>query len=89
MEENYRRALTILTENKDRLLLITDKLLEYETLSGEQIRELLETGVMTDPPRKELPPDLPTAPSANAPATQNEAPESTDEAEDTPPPPLS
>ena len=88
VEENYRRALTILTENKDRLLLITDKLLEYETLSGEQIRELLETGVMTDPPRKELPPDLPTAPSANAPATQNEAPESTDEVEDTPPPSL-
>ena len=59
VEENYRRALDILTENKERLLLIADKLMEYETLSGEHIRELLDTGSMTNPPLRELPPEIP------------------------------
>lgn len=57
--ENYERALRILTENKDRLLLIAEKLLEYETLTGEQVQELLDNGVLSNPPQKELPPELP------------------------------
>ena len=60
--ENYERALRILTENKDNLLLIADKLLEYETLSGDQVKELLETGTLSAPPQRELPPELPDAP---------------------------
>ncbi len=64
VEENYRRALDILTQNKERLLLIADKLMEYETLNGTQIAELLETGEMTSPPVRELPPPLPEAPDA-------------------------
>ena len=60
--ENYQRALQILTDNKDKLLLITDKLLEYETLSGAQVRELLETGALSAPPQRELPPELPDLP---------------------------
>ncbi len=59
VEENYRRALTILRENKERLLLIADMLMEYETLNGEQIKELLETGEMSNPPVRELPPPVP------------------------------
>ncbi len=59
VDENYRRALDILRADKERLLLIADKLMEFETLSGKQIRELLETGEMTDPPLRELPPPLP------------------------------
>ena len=61
VEENYRRAKNILTENKDRLKLIAENLITYETLSGENVRELLETGKMTNPPLQELPPDLPPA----------------------------
>ncbi len=57
--ENYRRAQSILTENKDRLKLIADKLMEFESLSGEQIKELLETGEMSAPPLRELPPPMP------------------------------
>ena len=57
--ENYNRAVTILTENKERLLLIADKLIEFETLSGKQVAELLETGEMTDPPVRQLPPPMP------------------------------
>lgn len=59
VEDNYKRALTILSENKERLELIADKLLEFETLDGTQVRELLEQGYMTNPPMRELPPDIP------------------------------
>ena len=64
VEENYRRAMDILTENKERLELIADKLIEFETLSGDHVRELLETGTMQNPPYRELPPDIPEAPDA-------------------------
>ena len=64
VEENYHRALTILTENKERLQLIADKLMEYETLNGEHVKELLETGTMLNPPLRELPPAMPPAPDA-------------------------
>ena len=57
--ENYNRAIDILTQNKERLLLIADKLIEFETLNGEQIAELLETGAMSNPPTRELPPAMP------------------------------
>ncbi len=57
--ENYQRAINILTENKDKLLLVADKLIEYETLSGEHIAELVETGMMLNPPTRELPPPMP------------------------------
>ncbi len=57
--ENYQRAIDILTENKDKLLLVADKLIEYETLSGEHIAELVETGTMLNPPTRELPPPIP------------------------------
>ena len=59
VQENYNRALTILRDNKERLLLIADKLIEFETLSGAQVKELLETGEMSDPPVRELPPAIP------------------------------
>lgn len=64
VEENYSRALNILTENKERLLLIADELIKYETLSGEQVKELLETGAMQNPPEQELPPTIQPAPDA-------------------------
>lgn len=62
--ENYQRALQILRDNKERLLLIAEKLLEYETLRGDHIAELLETGEMKNPPVRELPPALPEDPDA-------------------------
>ena len=64
VEENYRRALDILTINKERLELIAKNLIEYETLSGAHVKELLETGAMADPPVRELPPSPPPASDA-------------------------
>ncbi|WP_138419976.1 ATP-dependent zinc metalloprotease FtsH [Aquibacillus sediminis] len=45
----YERAKTILTENKDKLELIAQKLLEVETLDASQIKSLFEEGKMPDP----------------------------------------
>lgn len=82
--ENYNRAINILTENRERLLLIADKLIEFETLNGEQIAELLETGTMSTPPTRELPPAMPVeldaptdlqTPDDQPPAPANETPE--------------
>ena len=65
VEENYRRAQDILSANKERLELIAKNLIEYETLSGDQGKELLETGAMSNPPVHELPPSPP--PPSDAP----------------------
>ena len=78
VEENYHRALTILTENKERLLLIADALMQYETLSGEHVKELLETGTLQDPPTQELPPKVPQ---------DKDAPTDLQTPDDNPPPP--
>jgi cell division protease FtsH len=78
VEENYTRALNILTENKDKLILVADKLVEYETLSGEHIAELVETGTMLNPPDKELPPPMPEDDDAET-APPAEQPDSTDD----------
>ncbi|MBO1004439.1 ATP-dependent zinc metalloprotease FtsH [Pseudogracilibacillus auburnensis] len=44
----YDRAKTILTENRDKLELIAEMLLEHETLDAEQIKSLFEDGVMPE-----------------------------------------
>ena len=72
VEENYTRALNILTENKDKLTLVADKLVEYETLSGEHIAELVETGTMLNPPDKELPPPMPEEDETDGHSEQSE-----------------
>lgn len=77
VEEGYRRAQAILGENKQRLELIADMLTEYETLNGEQISDLLEHGVMKNPPPKEVPPPLPN---------EEDAPTDLETPDDQPPP---
>ncbi|MDQ6595405.1 ATP-dependent metallopeptidase FtsH/Yme1/Tma family protein [Bacillus salipaludis] len=48
IKECYERARTILTENRDKLNLIANTLLEVETLVAEQIKYLVENGKMPD-----------------------------------------
>jgi cell division protease FtsH len=48
VEEGYNKAKDILTKYLDQLHLLAKTLLEKETLSGEQIKELLETGALKD-----------------------------------------
>ena len=44
----YERAKKILTEHRDKLELIAEKLLEVETLDARQIKSLFEKGVMPE-----------------------------------------
>jgi cell division protease FtsH len=49
-DDAYTRAVKLLTEKRDKLETIAKALLEYETLDGKQIREIIETGTMRTPP---------------------------------------
>ncbi|MFD2761421.1 ATP-dependent zinc metalloprotease FtsH [Lentibacillus juripiscarius] len=49
----YERAKTILTENKDKLELMAQTLLEVETLDKRQIKSLFEDGVLPEPEIKD------------------------------------
>ena len=42
----YAKAKDILSTNRDKLVAIAKALLEYETLSGDHVKELIETGQM-------------------------------------------
>jgi cell division protease FtsH len=56
VEGAHQRATDILKTNEDQLHLLAQALLEYETLSGEEIKALLETGKIDRP-------DAPRGPS--------------------------
>jgi cell division protease FtsH len=44
VEGGHKRATDLLTEHNNQLHLLANALLEFETLSGEEINQLLETG---------------------------------------------
>ncbi len=50
IDEAYKIAKDILTTNPDKLALIASSLLEYETLDGQQVEEIVRTGKFTPPP---------------------------------------
>ena len=59
IDEAYDRATQLLTQHRDKLDLIAKALIEYETLDGEQITDLLKTGEMKNPPQSPQPPEVP------------------------------
>jgi cell division protease FtsH len=50
IDNAYKTAKDILTINLDKLELIAKSLLEYETLDGQQVEEIVRTGKFTAPP---------------------------------------
>jgi len=48
----YKRAKDIIDTNLEKLRLIADSLLEFETLEGSQVEEIVRTGKLTPPPPK-------------------------------------
>ena len=50
IDNAYKIAKDILTTNLDKLELIAKSLLEYETLDGQQVEEIVRTGKFTPPP---------------------------------------
>src|SRR4051794_27930072 len=55
IDEAYRRANEIIASNREKLEMIANCLLEYETLEGFQVEEIIRTGKFTPPPP---PPDV-------------------------------
>jgi cell division protease FtsH len=48
IKQSYERAKQILTENRDKLELVAQTLLEVETLDAAQIKHLVDTGKLPD-----------------------------------------
>ena len=69
------KARDILLKHKDKLDAIAAALLEFETLDGSQIKDIMEHGRMLNPPppptKAATPPPLPTTPE-NRPAKQDD-----------------
>jgi cell division protease FtsH len=59
IDDAYQTAERILTENRDKVELIANALLEYETLDASHLRDLIEFGEMKDPPSAPKPPPVP------------------------------
>ncbi len=59
IDNAYKSATEMLTEHRDKLDLIAKSLIEYETLSGDHVRELMDIGEMKNPPKSPEPPQLP------------------------------
>jgi len=64
IDENYRRAQEIISTHRDKLELIANALLEFETLEGSQVEEIVRSGKFTPPPK--APADV--GPTMGAPA---------------------
>ena len=50
IDDAYDTATRVLTEHRDKLEIIAKALLEYETLDGSQVREIIDHGRMLNPP---------------------------------------
>ena len=50
IDDAYRVAQKIIDTNRDKLEMIANALLEYETLDGSQVEEIVRTGKFTPPP---------------------------------------
>ena len=49
IDEGYECAKKVINEHRDKLEIIASSLLEYETLEGTQVEEIVRTGKMTPP----------------------------------------
>jgi cell division protease FtsH len=62
IDDCYARASKILHEHKDKLIVLAQALLEYETLDGDHVKEIVEHGKLLNPPSKR--PKNPMPPSS-------------------------
>jgi len=54
--EAHQRARDIINEKRSALEAVANALLEYETLDGQQVEELINTGKMSNPPSRNITP---------------------------------
>jgi cell division protease FtsH len=50
INEAYQRAKNLIETHRDKLEIIANALLEYESLDGEQVKQIVATGTFTPPP---------------------------------------
>ena len=73
VDEGYQRAKDLIEEHQDKLELIAIALLEYETLDGQQVEDIVRTGKFTPP---EPPKDVDPPKGADASTPTPDAPKS-------------
>jgi cell division protease FtsH len=64
VESAFQTAKRMIEANRDKLELVANSLLEYETLDGAQVEEIVKTGNFTPPPK----PPANVSPMMGAPA---------------------
>ena len=64
IKAQFDRAYDLIHSNRDKLEVIANSLLEYETLEGSQVEEIVRTGKFTPPPK----PPTDVGPAMGAPA---------------------
>ena len=69
VDDGYQRARKLITENRDKLELIANALLEYETLDGKQVEEIVRTGKFSPPEDPPKDADPPSGANASTPTT--------------------
>ena len=69
VDDGYQRARKLITENRDKLELIANALLEYETLDGKQVEEIVRTGKFSPPEEPPKDADPPSGANASTPTT--------------------
>ncbi len=62
ISEQYTRATELISAHRPALDKIAEALLEYETIEGKHVMEILQTGAIISPIIRELPPALPPGP---------------------------
>jgi cell division protease FtsH len=50
IKEAYDRAKLLIEQYRDKLEIIANALLEFETLDGSQVNDIVKTGIFTPPP---------------------------------------
>jgi cell division protease FtsH len=63
IDEAYRKAKDIIDTNRDKLELIAKALLEFETLDGAQVQDIIRTGTFTPPEKPSDPGPMMGAPA--------------------------
>src|SRR2546421_417042 len=77
LDDSYRLAKTTLIANRDKLEVIAKALLEYETLDGSQIKEIVDHGRLINPPPGASPPPGKKMPAEKPPKQVVAAPDVT------------
>jgi cell division protease FtsH len=79
IDRAYTDAKRILSEHRTALEKIAEALLEFETLEGSHIDDILKYGEMKNPPSSPKPPVLPDDQPKKKPEVKDEVPEKDDD----------